>query len=425
MPSSPERRPSLDGPDALEAGAALRHLIDPIECGDFLRNRYERTPFFVSRGSPGYYQDLLRLGDVDRMLGTGFLTSQTVRLVREGQETRAAEMDRDTVFRHFHEGGTVIFDGIQRNWPPLAELCARLEEAFSLRTQANVYLTPRQGQGFAAHYDTHDVFILQVEGSKIWRIYDDPPLALPLQDQAFKKTRQRPMPPHGPLLEEREVSVGDLIYIPRGFVHEARTSEATSMHVTLGLHPRTWESLFQKALATLARHDVRFRRALPMGFATRVDARKEATEESRLLLEILVRELPLDATLEELARSERTGGNPVVGGRLLDLREAERMSPETLLERRPGLRLHVETRNETTRVEFSGKTIELPAGADELIQYVAENRSFRVSHVPDTLGAPANFMVLRHLVREGVLVVRAPDGPNAGGAADVTPQGAR
>ena len=34
--------------------------------------------------------------------------------------------------------------------------------------QINAYITPPENQGFAAHYDTHDVFVLQVSGSKRW-----------------------------------------------------------------------------------------------------------------------------------------------------------------------------------------------------------------------------------------------------------------
>ena len=35
-----------------------------------------------------------------------------------------------------------------------------------------MYITPADAQGFAPHYDDVDVFILQVEGRKLWRLYD-------------------------------------------------------------------------------------------------------------------------------------------------------------------------------------------------------------------------------------------------------------
>ena len=40
---------------------------------------------------------------------------------------------------------------------------------------ANVYLTPPGTQGFAPHFDDVDVFILQLEGKKHWRLYEPKP----------------------------------------------------------------------------------------------------------------------------------------------------------------------------------------------------------------------------------------------------------
>ena len=54
--------------------------------------------------------------------------------------------------------------------PKLAALCRAMEKAFSSHFQANVYLSPPNAQGFGTHFDSHDVFVLQVAGSKIWTL---------------------------------------------------------------------------------------------------------------------------------------------------------------------------------------------------------------------------------------------------------------
>lgn len=46
-----------------------------------------------------------------------------------------------------------------------------LQEYFGCFVGANVYLTPPGSQGFAPHYDDIEAFIMQLEGSKEWRIY--------------------------------------------------------------------------------------------------------------------------------------------------------------------------------------------------------------------------------------------------------------
>lgn len=357
----------------------------------FWRDSYERVPLALGRDAGA--DRLLRLADVDQMLGSGLFPPGGVRLVREGVETRTEATDRDAVFRHFGMGGTVILNGLESHWPPLAELCTGLEQELAMRVQANVYLTPRDGQGFAAHYDTHDTFILQVEGCKTWKVYAEPPIPLPLPSQAHKKTPGRETPRHGPLALECELKVGDRLYIPRGFVHEARTSGATSMHVTLGWHPPLWGHVFERAIGALIRSDVRFRRALP---------REGAAAEARELLAALCSGLDLEGALEAGARGERTGKAPV-GGRLLDLEVAEQLSPETRLVRRQGVRLQVEVEPDLTRLRFAGKAIELPAAAEALARHVAERPTFRVAEAPAALGVEGNRSVLRHLVREGAL----------------------
>lgn len=48
----------------------------------------------------------------------------------------------------------------------------RLAQTLRTRAQTNAYLTPPSNQGFTAHTDSQDVFILQLEGAKRWRVYN-------------------------------------------------------------------------------------------------------------------------------------------------------------------------------------------------------------------------------------------------------------
>ena len=52
------------------------------------------------------------------------------------------------------------------------KLCATLQEFFGSFVGTNMYLTPPGTQGFAPHYDDVEVFILQLEGKKHWRVYE-------------------------------------------------------------------------------------------------------------------------------------------------------------------------------------------------------------------------------------------------------------
>jgi len=106
-------------------------------------------------------------------------------------------------------------------------LVAALEASLGCLVGANAYLTPAGGsQGLAPHWDDVDVLVLQVEGRKAWRVYEPLPehtLATtgPSGDLVAGGRLTRP----GRLALEAVLSPGDVLYIPRGTVHQAQTLE--------------------------------------------------------------------------------------------------------------------------------------------------------------------------------------------------------
>ena len=138
---------------------------------------------------------------------------------------------------------TVIIMTMQQRWAPVATLCRELEAFFRCPVHANLYLTPEGAQGFDAHFDTHEVFVLQLEGAKQWRLFGSP-RPLPLVDERFDVPKDQLGPPR-----EVRLEAGDLLYIPRGFVHEAFTSEQASLHLTVGVNVYRWADLLGEALA--------------------------------------------------------------------------------------------------------------------------------------------------------------------------------
>ena len=93
--------------------------------------------------------------------------------------------------------------------------------------QTNLYLSERDARGFGAHWDDHDVIILQLQGRKYWELYE--PAAL------------SPIRPHvqvaakGQAVWSGILSPGLALYIPRGWTHAVRGFEGeTSFHYTIG-----------------------------------------------------------------------------------------------------------------------------------------------------------------------------------------------
>ena len=126
--------------------------------------------------------------------------------------------------------------------PPLAAFCRELEAELGHPVQANAYYTPASAQGFAVHHDTHDVFCLQVDGEKRWLVYP-PVLELPLKDQKYVPEMGAP----GEAVLDVTMQAGDTLYLPRGWLHQAMTSDAASLHLTVGVNVATWRDAVREA----------------------------------------------------------------------------------------------------------------------------------------------------------------------------------
>lgn len=104
-------------------------------------------------------------------------------------------------------------------------------------------------QGFAPHFDDVDVYVLQVEGRKRWRVY------APLPGHALPRYSSRDFVDAevGPCVLEAVLQPGDLLYLPRGTIHQAASlPEAPSLHLTLSAdHRRAWADLLEATLQVL------------------------------------------------------------------------------------------------------------------------------------------------------------------------------
>jgi hypothetical protein len=157
-----------------------------------------------------------------------------------------------------------VLQGLHRIWPPLVDLAGGLAAELGQPVQVNAYLTPAGNRGFATHYDTHDVFVLQVDGRKRWRIHE-PVLAEPLERQSWGgRAEEVSATAAGDPALDVVLSPGDALYLPRGWLHAADALGERSLHLTIGVRAFTRYALVE-ALLGLAAEDQRLRATLPLG----------------------------------------------------------------------------------------------------------------------------------------------------------------
>ena len=180
----------------------------------------------------------------------------------------ADQVSDDKLVRLFAEGATMVLQGLHRLWPPLIGFSQELAADLGHPVQVNAYVTPPQSRGFSDHYDVHDVFVLQIEGEKRWRIHAPvSPGTAAHQPWTDRRADVEAAARTEPVLDA-VLRPGDCLYLPRGYLHAATALGGVSTHVTIGVH--AWnghvlaEQLLAVALDRLA-GDEDVRGSLPLG----------------------------------------------------------------------------------------------------------------------------------------------------------------
>jgi hypothetical protein len=369
--------------------SALERAIAPVETERFLAEHWEQKPLVVPRGEEGRFDDLLSARDVERLITETGIRTPGFRLVKEGATvsgyttdlawrpaafTGVADVRR--VLEEFEAGATIVLQGLHHLWLPLARYCRQLEAYLGHPVQANAYYTPSGSQGLPVHHDTHEVISLQVAGEKRWLVYE-PVLDLPLKNQRYKSALGAPGDPMLDVI----LRAGDTMYLPRGWLHQALTSDSDSLHITVGVNVRRW---IDEARAELdaKEDDIAYRRTI------------DADEPPELPL--LDADEARDRARDRFVRSRR----PILDGQLSELRALDRLGLDTELERRDTV---IADLHGTTLV-FEGRDVRFPDRlAAELEFLVTTDGPFRGSELPGSLDEAGRLVLLRRLVREGFL----------------------
>ena len=331
-----------------------RHLEEPLDwllgraAEGFLAGAFEREPVIVHHDDPQRFRALLSIAAVDRKVAEQDLREGMLAMVDATRPVDISDfvassgaIDRVAVARLYRRGATIILNQVHQSDIALAAFCRSVERVFSCHVQTNIYLTPPGSQGFHTHYDNHDVFVLQVEGEKTWRLYDRP-VEAPYRGERFEPGRH----PVGEPSHSFVLKAGDCAYLPRGLMHDASTSgDAASLHITCGLLTRTWADLVLEVISEVCVDDPAFRRSLPPGFANRDFDRTAAQDHFRALVADLPARARIDGALDLLTEQFIRSREPDVlgaiegGSRPPGRRYRARPSLWRLLDEEGGLRL--------------------------------------------------------------------------------------
>ena len=398
---------------------ALARCIS-ISADEFAADYWGRKPLLSRAAELGQdFSDLFSIEAVDELASTRAIRTPFVRMANEGDLLAPGkytgpsgfgaevgdQLDADKVLTEFAGGATLVLQGLHRTWAPLREFTRRLVAELGHPAQVNAYVTPASSRGFDPHYDVHDVFVIQVYGEKHWVIHP-PVLENPLRDQPWsdRAAEVAARASETPAIDAT-FAPGDVLYLPRGWIHSATALGGTSIHLTIGVSALTRWDIVEQVVSRLV-DDSSLRSSLPLGFD------RASAEE----LEQLV-----GGTTAAMRTALGDGLDPAPIGRSLKRTLAastrpEPVAPISTVERlaglssvdvvrwREGLDATVERGTADVRIILRTKTVTLPLEAAEAVEALASGLPSAAISLAG-LDEKSSLVVARRLVREGVLVL--------------------
>lgn len=393
--------------DTMASGFDLPWLLDPIPVDDFFRDYWEKAPLHIPSRPRHYFADLFSTRALEHTLSFSKPKPPDMRVVAEQKEllaskyvTASGDLNLAQLYKAYDEGHTLVINGLGRFCSTVACLCSEVEGRLCHSVVANAYLSPANSKGLHAHYDTHDVFVLQIEGAKVWQLYGAP-IESPLLNSF------QPVIPGEMLGEPRQtlrLEAGDVLYMPRGHVHQAATNDASSLHMTLGIYPTQWVDLLTSALTALSMRDVRFRKALPVGYLDRETVGEEARDYFGLLLRTFVDDVSGKEAFDLLVDRFLRQSTPVPDDQFGDIDRARSLTLDTKVVKRRGMKCRLLNHGSVVRLQFPGNTVKAPALYYDAMQYVMDTSgTFVVRSMPDSLDDDRKVAFARRLIRSGLI----------------------
>ena len=229
---------------------AFRDLIAPFSPQDFFRNHYRQRHLHVP-GKADKAERVLSWQVINDLLAmTTIWSDHNCELAADGVEVpkdaycyRATDRNNEPRLRpdyrrlreQLSQGATLALNFIERLTPELRALDTSMEMVLQAPANITAFVSWKGAQGYMSHFDTPNVFALQVSGRKVWNVYKGRhPNAAHTEGARFgdypPEHHQRAK---GEVLAEIEMKPGDLLYIPHGQYHDALAADDHSLHLSI------------------------------------------------------------------------------------------------------------------------------------------------------------------------------------------------
>jgi lysine-specific demethylase/histidyl-hydroxylase NO66 len=391
--------------DQLNENMLASLLLGDTPLETFWTENWNTRSHLVTGRGTSTFDDCLTLAELDNMISNTRLPLGNFDMAHDQEPLEKSAYCENGLISpqrvyDLHENGVTIILRAAHYWlPGLNRLRIAAESLFGCPVQANVYLTPPDNQSTPPHWDTHDLFVLQIAGSKRWPLFANINNPRPLGDERFRTG----VDPVGVETQSIELGAGDCLYLPRGEIH-APVSVGYSVHVALGVSSYRWVDIIQAALQQTLPPDSILRQPVPpTGMPCDLSKQVKAVRKA-------MKQLASKDAVEEIARaavaSHAHDGMLPASGRLQEIAgHSAGLEFHDQLKTVAGSNLEIAERDGRAFLVINGKAASFPADKSSGLKWLAKKPTVTPAEFSEKMGwdDETGLAVAQSLVEEGLL----------------------
>jgi 50S ribosomal protein L16 3-hydroxylase len=246
-------------------------LLGGLSPEQFMRRHWEKKPLLVRQALPGIKPPASRV-ELARLAASADVESRLVSAFDGRWALRQGPIAKLPPFSK--PGWTLLVQGLEQHLPAAKQLLSEFRFVPEARLDDLMISYASDGGGVGPHFDSYDVFLIQVHGKRRWRIGKQKNALLrndvPLKIIANFEPQQ-----------EYLLEAGDMLYLPPGWAHDG-VAEGECMTCSVGFRSPWRTDLAKDLLQRLMGDD-------DQGYANRmyVDPKQPATAQPGMIPEAL------------------------------------------------------------------------------------------------------------------------------------------
>ncbi len=218
-------------------------LLGSLSPQQFMTRYWQEKPLLVRQAIPGF-QALLERGELFDLAGRDEVESRLIRRSAKGWQFRRGPFARRALPPLKAPDWTLLVQGVDLHHEGAHELLQQFRFVPEARLDDLMISYASDGGGVGPHFDSYDVFLLQAQGQRRWRIGRQKDLTL--RDDVPLKVLAEFVPE-----QEFVLNPGDMLYLPPRYAHDG-VALGECMTYSIGFRSPSRGELARELLQRLA-----------------------------------------------------------------------------------------------------------------------------------------------------------------------------